>query len=309
MAFVAARQATMHRALAAWLDERPWHAGVACAICGLLAPQMPVPFLILAGAIPVLIALTKDGRLAMLLAAVVATASASVILPLPDPATWTLIGIVAIVFSASALATVWRRTGSPNLCFQVAVLVTAMALAIIHLVLADPSAVWVERLTELMRSMAEAGLNVQGDVKGLVQVWAQTMWGALAAMTLAAILASLFLGRWWSTLLQQQPGQFGAEYRQLRLGRVLGLGVTILFILAMSLDSPMIDSLAWVGLAGLSFQGLAAAHRGKAVGRLNRGWLAAIYVLLLMPLSTSITVFVLAIWGFTDNWLRPRATS
>jgi hypothetical protein len=232
-------------------------------------------------------------------------AAASVILPLPEPATWTLIGIVAIVFSAAVLATVWRRTGSPNLCFQVAVLATALALAIVHLVLPDPSAVWVERLTELMQSMAEAGLKVQGDVKTLVQVWAQTMWGALAAMTLAAILLSLFLGRWWSTLLER-PGEFGAEYRQLRLGRVLGVGVTVLFVLALALDSPMIDSLAWVGLAGLSFQGLAAAHRGKALGRLNQGWLAAIYVLLLMPLSTSITVFVLAVWGFTDNWLRPK---
>jgi hypothetical protein len=82
--------------------------------------------------------------------------------------------------------------------------------------------------------------------------------------------------------------------------------VTVLFVLALALDSPMIDSLAWVALAGLSFQGLAAAHRGKAVGRLSQGWLAAIYVLLLMPLSTSITVFVLAVWGFTDNWLRPK---
>jgi hypothetical protein len=151
-------------------------------------------------------------------------------------------------------------------------------------------------------------MSIQGDVKALVQLWAKTMWGAAAAMTLAAILASLFLGRWWSTLLQR-PGEFGAEYRQLRLGRVLGVGATVLFVLAVSLDAPLIDSLAWVGLAGLSFQGLAAAHRGKAVGRLNRGWLAAIYVLLLMPLSTSVTVFVLAIWGFTDNWLRPRGVS
>jgi hypothetical protein len=57
----------------------------------------------------------------------------------------------------------------------------------------------------------------------------------------------------------------------------------------------------------LAFQGLAAAHRSKAGGRLNKGWLAAIYVLLIVPLSMSFTVFVLAIWGFADNWLRPRA--
>ena len=267
-----------------------------------MAPQMPLPFLILAAAIPALIVMSKDSRLGVVLAATASVGAASVILPMAEPATWTLVGIVAIIFSATLLASVWRSTGSPNLCFQVAVLVTALALALVYAVLPDPASVWVEQLTRLMRSMAEAGLAIQGDVNALVHAWARTMWGALAAMTLGAILVSLFLGRWWSTLLQR-PGEFGAEYRQLQLGRVLGIGATILFLLALSLESEMIDSLAWVGLAGLAFQGLAAAHRGKAKGRLNRGWLAAIYVLLLIPLSTSVTVFALAIWGFTDNWL------
>jgi hypothetical protein len=49
-----------------------------------------------------------------------------------------------------------------------------------------------------------------------------------------------------------------------------------------------------VAFVGLAFQGLAAAHRSKARGSMNRGWLAAIYVLLIVPLSTSITVVVLA---------------
>jgi hypothetical protein len=72
-------------------------------------------------------------------------------------------------------------------------------------------------------------------------------------------------------------------------------------------DSALVSSLLWVAFVGLAFQGLAAAHRSKARGSMNRGWLAAIYVLLIVPLSTSITVVVLALWGFADNWLRPRA--
>ena len=296
----------MHRAIAAWLDERSWHAGVASAVCGVMAPQMPLPFLILAAAIAALVTLKKGGRLGLMLAATASIAAAAVILPMPQPEKLTLAGCVAVIFGAALLASIWRGTRSPNLVFQVAVLGMAIALVLVYVVLPDPDAIWVERLTELMKSMTEAGLAAKrDDLDALVQVWARTMWGALAAMMLSAVLASVFLGRWWSTLLQS-PGEFGAEYRQLRLGRVLGIGVTILFILALSMESPLLDSLAWVALAGLSFQGLAAAHRGKANGRLNRGWLAAIYALLLMPLSTSVTVFVLAIWGFVDNWLRPR---
>jgi hypothetical protein len=131
------------------------------------------------------------------------------------------------------------------------------------------------------------------------------MWGALSALSLATILGAIFLGRWWDALLRK-PGAFGEEYRRLRLGVVLGVSVTALFVAALVSDAPMIASLAWVGFAALAFQGLAAAHRCKASGWLNRGWLAAIYVLLIVPLSMSLTVFVLAIWGFADNWSRGR---
>jgi hypothetical protein len=131
------------------------------------------------------------------------------------------------------------------------------------------------------------------------------MWGALAALTLATVFGGLLLGRWWQSLLDT-PGSFGIEYRQLRFGRALGIATTVLFIAALATESALIASLAWVAFAALAFQGLAAAHRSKAVGRLNRGWLVAIYVLLIVLPVTSIVVFMLAIWGFADNWLRPR---
>jgi hypothetical protein len=54
---------------------------------------------------------------------------------------------------------------------------------------------------------------------------------------------------------------------------------------------------------------LSAAHRSRAGGRLGRGWLAAIYVLLIAPLSNVVTMFVLRSWGFADNWLRPRRSA
>lgn len=298
----------MHRAIATWLIERSWRAVFAGALCGAMAPQMPMPFLILAGGIPVLMALRGAERVAFGAASTAAIAAAWTLLSLEPPAIGTLAGTVAVIYSALGLAWVWRRTGALNLCFQLAVLGTALALTLIYVFVSDPEALWVERLTHLVRMMSEAGITLEGDVGALVRMWARTMWGALAALTLGAILLSLFLGRWWAALLQT-PGEFGNEFRQLRLGRVLGMGVTLLLIAALGLQSAWIDSLAWVALAGLAFQGLAAAHRSRAVGRLHRGWIAGIYVLLLMPLSTSLTVLLLAIWGFADNWLRPQRVS
>lgn len=302
----------MHRAIALWLTARPWRAAVAGAVCGALSPQMLMPFMVLAGAIPVLTALRSAPSLALAVATTGAVSAIWVVLSLAQTADanhaahWVMVGVLGLFFGPVLLALLLKRTGSLNLCFQVAVLVAAAVLAAIYLALPDPAALWHDLLRRVLDSMADAGLKVEGDVGAMIAVWARTMWGALAALTLALVLGSLFLGCWWQSLLES-PGRFGIEYRQLRLGRALGLCVTVLFVTAFVVSSDLIASLAWVAFTALSFQGLAAAHRSKAVGRLNRGWLAAIYVLLIVPLSTSVTVFGLALWGFADNWLRPRA--
>lgn len=294
----------MHRAIAAWLTERPWRAAVAAAFCGALSLQMLMPFMVLAGAIPVLVALRIDSKLALAVAATAAAAAVWVVLQVA-PAAGIVAGLVMLIFSPVLLGLLLKRSGSLNLCFQLAVAGIAAALLVVHLVLPDPAAVWVDLLKRVLESMAAAGLTITGDTDAMIAIWARTMWGALAALSLSMVLGSLFLGAWWQTLLDS-PGRFGAEYRRLRLGRVLGAGVTLLFVAAFWSDSALLASLAWVAFTALSFQGLAAAHRSKAGGRLNRGWLAAIYVLLIVPLSMSVTVLVLAIWGFADNWLRPK---
>lgn len=295
----------MHRAIAAWLTEHPWRAAVAMAICGAFSPQLILPFMVFAGAIPVLAALRWDGRIALALAATGAAAASWVVFSVTQPTPWIALGIAAMFFGPALLALLMKRTGSLNLAFQVAVLAAAAAVIAIHVVLADPMAMWLELMRPMVDSMVAHGLDLQGQEEAVAHAWARTMWGGLAAMALAMVFGGLVLGFWWDSLLRQ-PGAFGSEYQRLRLGLTLGVAITVLFGLALMGDSALVDSLAWIAFVALAFQGLAAAHRSKAGGRLNRGWLAAIYVLLVVPLSTSITVFVLALWGFADNWLRPR---
>lgn len=296
----------MHRALAAWMTERPWRAAFASAICGALSPQMLLPFMIFAGAIPVLMSLRFDLRIALAIALTGGACATWVVLSVTEPNVWIFVAIGCLFLSPLTLAALLKRTGSMNLSFQVAVLGAALAVLAVHLIMSDPVAIWVPLLRRVIESMISAGLHLEGEREAIIQLWARTMWGALAALSLATVLGGLFLGRWWDSLLRS-PGAFGEEYRRLRLGFVLGVLVSILFVLALVSDAPLISSLAWVGFSALAFQGLAAAHRSKARGSLNRGWLAAIYVLLIVPLSMSVTVFVLALWGFADNWLRPRA--
>lgn len=295
----------MHRAIAAWLTEHPWRPITAIAFCGALS-QLMLPFTVLACAIPVLTVLRFDAKLGVAVAAVGAGTASWIVYSLAPtvlPGTYT--GIVLAFFAPLALALLLKRTGSLNLSFQVAVLAAGALLTVVHAVLEDPVGAWKEPLTQLLDTMQPTGLT-PADRDQLVAALARPMWGALGAFALAFVFGALLLGRWWESLLRPEAGAFGGEYRRLRLGVVLGIMVTVLFVFAIATDVPLVASLAWIAFMALTFQGLSAAHRSRAGGRLNRGWLAAIYVLLIVPLSNVVTMFVLASWGFADNWLRPH---
>ncbi|HEV8333269.1 MAG TPA: hypothetical protein VGQ22_17730 [Steroidobacteraceae bacterium] len=294
----------MHRAIAAWLTEHPWRPIVAIAFCGALA-QMLLPFTLLACAIPVLTVLRFDAKLGLAAAAVGAGVQCGIVFSLaPTVMAGTYPGILLAFFSPLALAVLLKRTGSLNLCFQVAVLAVAVLLAVVDVALTDPIGAWKGPLTQLVDAMQAPELK-QADRDAIVAAFAPPMWGALGAIALAMVFGVLLLGRWWDSLLGPEAGAFGAEYQRLRLGVALGVAVTVLFVLAMITDFVLISWLTSVALIALTFQGLAAAHRSRAGGRFKLGWLAAIYVLLVVPVSNIVTMFVLASWGFIDNWLRP----
>ena len=298
----------MHRAIAAWLTERPWRAAGVIAFFGVLTQLVP-PLTVFVCAIPVLSVLRFDAKNGLIVAAIGTAAACYITYSLASTVmAGTFIGIALTFFGPLALGLLLKRTGSLNLCFQVAVLAIGVLLAIVHAALPDPVGFWKPLLLQMLDSMQQAGIKLEGDRNALVDGWAPAMWGALGGLTLATLFGSMLLGRWWDSLVRA-PGAFGAEYRNLRLGVALGVVVTVVFVLAIVTNRPLISALAWVAFVALAFQGLAAAHRMRASGRLNRGWLAAIYVLLIVPLSTAITVFVLAVWGFADNWLRPRRSA
>jgi hypothetical protein len=294
----------MHAALAAWLTAQPWRA-VVLAAC-LSAVPMRMPFAIAAGAIPVLLMLRNEMRMAVL-AALAATVVPVLLLGKVAQAA-PIVLIESVLWFAVLLGVAWllRRSGSLNLCFQVAVLTVGLFVIALYLLVDDPAvAVWADfvraRLNEMTRQMQQTGMTFDGDPTRAQGPLTQVLWGLSLASTLASILGTLFLGRWWNSLLEAR-GSFGAEYRALRLGMVLSLLVTAAFLAAWWSDSKLVASLAWVGGGALFFQGLSAAHRGKASGLLNQRGLTAMYVSLVLPVVMLFPAIVLTAWGFTDTW-------
>lgn len=298
----------MHRALAAWLIARPSRAAFGSALCGALAVFVAFPLVVVAGAISVLVLLRFGRAPAFGISLAGAAAATLVLMSSVQPSLWAVVLLLlslCVFFGSPALAIVLKQTGSMNFCVQLAVLAAAGVVLLSHVALGNPAAFWLPLVQPVVDSMVQAGLYPQDEARLLVQMSTQVMWGMLAAMSLVLALGGLFLGRWWDSLLRA-PGQFGREYRDLRLGVVLGTALTIVFMLLFVSSSFLIASLAWVGLVALVLQGLAAAHRCKASGSLNRRWLAAIYVVLIVPLWNWVMIGVLALWGFIDNWRKPK---
>jgi hypothetical protein len=202
-----------------------------------------------------------------------------------------------------ALGLLLQRSGSLGLCLQVAVLAGAVMIVLLHAMLGDPAKFWAPFVRDLAGEMQRRGLPMDLEEDGLVETLARTLWGWVTVLTVLLAMCALFLARWWQTR-PQQAGQFGAEFRDLRLGVVLGGAAAAAILASFFSESALVDDLARLFLGALMIVGLAAAHRFKAMGRLTTGWLWLIYVLLV--LAAPITVAVLAGWGFVDNWLRSQ---
>lgn len=293
----------MNRTFASWIAANPGAAVFLTGLLGLL-PLFGLGFaFFLPGAVPALVVLVRGPRDGVMVAA-----GASLLLAL---AMWTIgrpvpVGLIYSVWVLGpplALAVLLQRSASLVLCLQVAVLGGAAMVALLHATLGDPEQFWAPFVRDLAQEMQRRGLVLDLEEDGLVETLARTLWGWVTVLTMLLALCALFLARWWQSR-DGQSGHFGAEFQQLRLGKVLGAAAAVAIAVSFLSERPLVDDLARLFMGALTVVGLAAAHRFKAQGRLNGAWLWAIYGLLV--LAAPIMVAALAGWGFVDNWLRSQ---
>jgi hypothetical protein len=204
------------------------------------------------------------------------------------------------------LAWLLRTSRSLTLTTQAGLGLGIMAVAVQILSLGNPAEFWREQLQPMAQRFVEAGLFDQGQSAEAVAQLAPLMCGMVATGFLLQLLFSLYVARWWQALLYN-PGGFSAEFRQLRLHRVLGLlgGAVLAFWLIPGVTLP-----AWLNCLGLVLvsvfllQGLAVAHGVFGAMPGSRRWLVATYVLLLLFLPQMATVLVTV--GLLDVWIDFR---
>ena len=204
-----------------------------------------------------------------------------------------------------ALAVLLRNSGSPALTVTTAGLMGLAILIGLKVGVTDPAAYWAELMEPVRQGLIEGGILTDAESRALILEVARWMTGAFAATFYFQALLALFLGRWWQSLLYN-PGGFGAEFRDLRLGKGLGvLGLALMaFILIKGENQWAADLLILITPLFL-LQGLALIHWLVKALQANRGWLIGLYALFLLALPHA--QVLTAGLGLADIWVNVRA--
>lgn len=272
-----------------------WLAARRPARIALIALLFPMPLLaVVSAALVAQVAIARGWRSALqecamallLLAAVTALAGGF----------WLEIGTgAALTWLVAMVLGEVRRAGSLTLALQVAVLLGVAGAVAFTIWSRDPQAFWEQVLRDLAARARSAGLEI--GPADLLPGAARVMTGMMSASAVASSLAALFLGSWWA-----DRGNFGAEFQELRMGRVMGILAAVLGALVLTGLRPAVDDLLLVLATGFVVQGLAVIHWHGARRDWPRAWPVALYLpLALLPALAALELALLALLGLADN--------
>ena len=226
-------------------------------------------------------------------------------------AMWVLAGSIApaVVFlvvtgvPALALCALLRATSSQGLVLVAATLAAGAAIMALHLAVPDPVAWWLDRF-EAFLAARSGGVDAQA-FEQLAELLRAVVTGLPTAVMVTSMCV-VFLARWGHARLDN-PGGFGHEFRNLRIGRRFAAGAGVVAILAIFVaprGAGVAHDLLMLIVAACAIQGIALVHGLVALLGAARGWIVAMYASLM--LVTPVAVLALSVAGFSDAWLDYR---
>jgi hypothetical protein len=292
------------KAIATFVMRGPSQAALVAAVMALLSILVPPLGLISAASVG--LATLRNGPAYGLIVSGVATVGMGALAWLALGSPLPVVGVLLLLWvPVLALSVVLRSTRSLGLAAQVAGGLGILSILIAHVTMDDPAATWLGILEPFREALVKDGVVTEQASAAVFAELAGWMTGAFAAALVAQLLLGLFIARWWQALLYN-PGGFGEEFRDLRLGRSFGV-VALLLLAAL----PFFDG---VGLAAnmllvlsvlLLLQGLAVAHQVRALKQARQAWLVGFYVLLILFMPQ--TLLLVACVGLVDIWADIRA--
>ncbi len=268
-----------------------------------LVSLMLPPMIVFSSAAIALITLRKGWQQGIIYS-LLATATLMVISGLlqQDVSRGLLAGLVSwlpILFIASILATTnsWSKT------LQLILLIAVVGVLLFHFLYPDAATFWVQLLEPLKPLLKQSYQFGDAKIDESIKVASQWMTGTFAAAFALLTIVSLMIARNWQALLYN-PGGFGEEFRQIRIGKQASIGLLIGIALAVFTNNQLITELIMVAIAIFMFQGLSLAHGLVKLRGMGTGWLIALYVLMFILLIQMIVL--LATFGLIDNFVDFR---
>lgn len=265
---------------------------------GLLAfvlfPIAPL-LLLLSCAALVLVALRNNAQFALTVFAISLAVSGGIpwlfgleLLGLGPAAMWLM-----VLLSAQA----FRRSGNLALAIFAALVIVVLAVLLFIVWVRNPVQWWQPWIVKFIELAKMGSVTTQQ-----VHLMAKLLTGAFAATSLIVIVASLLVGVWWQSRLQNS-GQFRRDFQQLRLGKVLSIVAALLLATAIFTDSALFIALSAPTLVVYMFQGLAVIHAfaGQQAG--SSWWLITFYIFLILFRQL---VILVSLMGIVDAWLDSR---
>ncbi len=199
------------------------------------------------------------------------------------------------------LAAVQARYRSLSLSFQVAAAAGFVLLLLGLLAIPDIREMTVEVMRGVWEAMTQLGF---GEMPAEAEAAIIAIFpGLFTGFMALGYLVSLFIGCWWYKGDENEPG-FGAQFRRLRLGRMLVILLTVVMGLAIATGWSVMSNLSWMFMIFLVLQGLSIMHFLVAERGLHKSILIVMYALLI--LVGQIGFPMLAAAGYLDNWLDVR---
>jgi hypothetical protein len=292
------------RFLATYVARGPLQATLVVAVSALLSLILP-PLGYLGGAAVSLVTLRMGWRqgLLLILGAMIVTGLLGMLL-IGNP-------LAGVIFGLTFWLPLWvmavslRRTANLVRSLLLGALFGVVTVLLFHSGTADPAKWWFDLLQEaLQKSITEMSDAERVQFLQNLKVIAGLMTGGAAAVLSASLIGCLLLGRWWQALLYN-PGGFGEEFRSLRLGRSFTLGfLAVLLFFALGVGGLLFQNIFVVLLVPFVIQALAVAHTLVRVRKVNNGWLAALYLLLVV--ANGHMLLLLGFFGAMDNWFDFR---
>ena len=210
-------------------------------------------------------------------------------------------------FPVLLLATALRASRNLALVIEAAVILGGLAVVAVYTFMANPAESWFAHMDTTLAPLLKTGpLVVKAEsVMENVELISRYMTGIVVSGSVATLVLSLFLGRWWQSILYY-PGGFREEYLELRMRK--GIGYLCLLVVAVAFfATSVVEELAW-NLSALFavlylIVGTAIMHTVLSKTKASRFWLAGFYLVLLFIPQIAIPV---VLFGFTDSWLDWR---